>query len=249
MTDDPQHHGQARREQLHREQREALGAFALGQLGTAEHTGLQAHLDGCPECRAELAEIASVVPDLSSLNPADLGDLVSPPPQLGTAIRAALARERAALTRQRARRTVVMSAAACIAIAAVLAAGVVVGQRTAGPATPLTSGQPSRPPSIPMEQVTLRPMAAGVTVSSAFIVAHTWGVELRFVAVGLRDQETYRAAFRATDGSLRPAGEFIGVGAKKLTCNMQSALLRRAATEFVVLDASGRLVLEATLKT
>lgn len=47
---------------------------------------------------------------------------------------------------------------------------------------------------------------------------------------------------------MRPAGEFLGVGAKRLTCNMQSALLRMAATEFVVLDAAGQLVLEASLK-
>ena len=232
----------------HREQREALGAFALDQLGAHELTGLQAHLDGCLSCRAELADLLSLVPDLRSVDPRALGEPVGPPLELGWAIQSAVARERAASSRRRARRTALTSVAACAVVAAVLGAGVLVGQRTAGPGVPLTSSQPSRPPAVPMEQVALRPLTPGVTVSSAVIVAHTWGVELRFAAVGLLDQQTYRAAFRSADGSMRPAGEFIGVGAKRLTCNMQSALLRAAATEFVVLDASGQPVLEANLK-
>ena len=227
---------------LHREQREALGAFALDQLSGEERTGLQAHLDGCAACRAELAEIASVVPDLRSVDPWGLGwagEPISPPAQLGGAIAAAVARERALRLRKRAGRTALTSVAAGVVVAVVLGAGVLVGQRTTG------SGAP---PVIPMEQVTLRPLLPGVSVSSAVLIAHTWGVELRFVAVGLRNQETYRAAFRTTDGSMRPAGEFLGVGGKRLTCNMQSALLRSAATGFVVLDAAGRPVLEAPLK-
>ena len=233
----------------HREQREALGAFALDQLGEQERPGLQAHLDGCAACRAELAELASVVPDLRSVDPETLGEQVGPPLELGWAIQSAVARERTRASRQRARRTALTSVAACAAVAAVLGSGVLLGQRTAGPGLPLTSGQPSRPPVVPMEQVVLRTLTPGVTVSSAFLVAHTWGVELRFVAVGLRDQEIYRGAFRSRDGSMRPAGEFLGVGAKRLTCNMQSALLRPAAAEFVVLDAAGQLVLEASLQT
>ena len=232
----------------HREQREALGAFALDHLGDPERTGLQAHLDGCASCRTELADLLSVVPDLRAVGLDALREQVGPPPELGRAIQSAVARERALAMRRRAVRTTLMGVAACAAVAAVLGAGVLVGQRTAGPGVPLTNGQASRPPTVPMEPVALRPLVAGVTVSSAFLVAHTWGVELRFVAVGLGEAQTYRAAFRSSDGSMRPAGEFLGVGPKRLTCNLQSALLRPAATEFVVLDAAGQPVLEANLK-
>ena len=37
-----------------REWRESLGAYALGHLPAEERAGLEAHLDGCAECRAEL---------------------------------------------------------------------------------------------------------------------------------------------------------------------------------------------------
>ncbi len=36
-----------------REWREALGAYALGHLADDERAGLEAHLEGCPACRAE----------------------------------------------------------------------------------------------------------------------------------------------------------------------------------------------------
>ena len=43
-----------------REWRESLGAYALGQLPDEERAGLEAHLEGCPECRAELDSLACV---------------------------------------------------------------------------------------------------------------------------------------------------------------------------------------------
>jgi hypothetical protein len=41
----------------HRRWREMLGAYALGELDDERRAALQAHLDGCEECRAELREI------------------------------------------------------------------------------------------------------------------------------------------------------------------------------------------------
>ena len=235
---------------VHREQRELLGAFVLGHLSAQQQSGVQAHLDGCADCRVERAEIAAVVPDLSALDPRGFGQPDSPPPELGKAILAAVARERVARTRQRARRGLLTGVAACLALTAVLGLGVVIGERAIVPSPPTAGGQPrpSSTPAKPLERVTLRSLAAGVVVQSAVIVPHTWGVELRFAAVGLQSAATYRAAFRTGDGSMRPAGEFIGVGSKQLTCNMQSSLLRPEVTSFVVLDDAGQTVLVADLK-
>ena len=52
-----------------REWRTALGAYALGDLAASERAGLEAHLDGCAECRAELASLESVAPLLSLADP------------------------------------------------------------------------------------------------------------------------------------------------------------------------------------
>ncbi|MFP5369831.1 MAG: anti-sigma factor, partial [Actinomycetes bacterium] len=123
--------------------------------------------------------------------------------------------------------------------------GTLLGRSTA----PTVSAQPSPSASavIPMERVAVRSLAEDVQAEEAAIIAHTWGVEARFVGAGFEQGRVYRAAFRSTDGRLLPAGEFLGTGAEELKCNMQSALLRSDTTGFVVTDEDGRLVLEADL--
>ncbi len=87
-----------------------------------------------------------------------------------------------------------------------------------------------------------------MSVASADLVAHTWGVELRMVADGFDRGSTYRAAFRDADsGELSPAGEFIGTGDASMTCNLQSSVLRDDVSEVVVTDASGSPILQAAL--
>ncbi len=86
-----------------------------------------------------------------------------------------------------------------------------------------------------------------VSVESADLVAHTWGVELRIVAVGFTQGATFHAAFRTDDGALVPAGEFRGVGRAEMTCFLQSATLREDVTQVVVTDDAGHIVLSSDL--
>ena len=44
----------------HRDWRLSLGAYALGDLPADERAALAAHIEGCPECRAELRELEGV---------------------------------------------------------------------------------------------------------------------------------------------------------------------------------------------
>ena len=37
-----------------------IGAYVLGGLPEDQRTGLLAHIDGCPDCRADAAELAEV---------------------------------------------------------------------------------------------------------------------------------------------------------------------------------------------
>jgi anti-sigma factor RsiW len=53
----------------HRTLREQLGAYALGQLDADARVAVRAHLDGCPACRAELAEIAPLADLLRRVDP------------------------------------------------------------------------------------------------------------------------------------------------------------------------------------
>ena len=227
----------------HRDQRELLGAYALGHLPPALADPLRAHLDGCGDCRAELAEIASLRSDLDGVEADRITTLVTPPPDLGDRIRAAVAGESALVlareTAQRRRaglRRALLTAAAGVAV---LATGIGIG-------TTVQDG--TAPPAVTIEQLALVPAgSAAPTVTSAGLVAHTWGVEVRLVATGFRSGEVYRAAVRTGDGRLVPAGEFLGVGDKALTCNLQAALLRPDATGFVITDAAGAEVLRTEL--
>ena len=89
-------------------------------------------------------------------------------------------------------------------------------------------------------------------IAEAFVVAPVIvvideGAELRFEGAGFEEGAVYRAAFRDDAGRLTPAGEFLGTGAEEMVCNLQSALLRDAATAVVVTDDSGETVLSAAL--
>jgi len=60
----------------HRRLRQRLGEYLEGDLGAAERARLDAHLDACPACRAELAELRATVALLRSLpEPASIPDL------------------------------------------------------------------------------------------------------------------------------------------------------------------------------
>lgn len=232
----------------HRALREALGSYALGHLPAADAGAVRAHLDGCASCRAELAEIAPFVDDLANVDVTRLSALVTPPPDLGARIVGAVARERVLLQarvardqRQAGRVRVRSRLLAVAAAVAVLGAGF-------GAGLAVRPGPTGSTVAVPLETVAVQ-SAGGVTVTggTADVIAHTWGVEAKIVATGLQAGRTYQAAFRSRDGRLLPAGEFLGTGATAVKCNLQAALLRGQATGFVITDAAGATVIDATL--
>ncbi len=127
--------------------------------------------------------------------------------------------------------------AAAAAVVVALGGGLAVGRATA-----------PEVPKPPLEAIELRPAdGSGVAVSNAALVAHTWGVEVRFVGTGFVDGEVYEAEVRQADGTWASAGEFVGNGGTQITCQMQSGLLRDQAAAFVVTDDTGEVVLRADL--
>ena len=77
-----------------REWRESLGALALGQLPEEERAALEAHLEGCPECRAELESLAGVARLLPLADPEHFGTAPAPPPSLADQVAATIRAER-----------------------------------------------------------------------------------------------------------------------------------------------------------
>src|ERR1700761_1079866 len=92
----------------HRDWRLSLGASALGDLPADERAAMSAHIEGCPECRAELRELEGVAALLTLADPARIEQpAVRPPDDLGARIEAQIAaeasRERRAKRRRRLR--------------------------------------------------------------------------------------------------------------------------------------------------
>lgn len=235
MTESP-------RDTVHRALREQLGSYALGQLGDVESGAIGAHLDGCADCRAELAEIAPLAGDLRLVDPTRLAGLPTPPPELGAQILAAVSAEKQLVDRRDHRRRTRRAALVGVAGAAVLGFGVAVGTQLAPPrtVTPVIAKGP-------YEEI--RVIATGVTVSKAGLVPHTWGIEVKVEGAGFVAGGRYRAVVRSRDGHDLPAGEFIGTGAATLKCNLQAAVLRAGAAGFSILDEQGRPVVQSRFRT
>lgn len=224
----------------HREQRERLGPFVLGHGSPAERLAVQAHLDGCAECRAEVAHLAPVVGALDLVDLDHLDDAASPPPGLGDAIFARIDAERSTSARRRAhhagrRRGRVAMVAAAVSCAAAL----VVGFALAWQIKPA-------PPDVPREAVAVRSLDTGIDVAEADLVPHTWGVEIQIEAEGFTEGATYRAAVIDVEGRPRPAGEFIGIGGEAMRCNLNSSVLRDDATGFEITDETGSVVVTSS---
>ena len=232
----------------HRGLRELLGSYALGHLSPAEEDRLRAHLDGCAECRSQLDELLPLADRLGLVDARAFSDVPVPPPSLGEDVRRAVMRarverdadelaQRRAEVAERRRRGWVSIVAAAVVVLVAVAGGWMVGRATA-----------PEPGQVPLEAISMEVAGADdVEVESADLVAHTWGVELRIVALGFDTGETFRAAFRTTDGELVPAGEFRGVGDVEMTCFLQSAILREEVTQVLVTDQSGETVLSSDL--
>jgi anti-sigma-K factor RskA len=216
----------------HDDLREALGAYALGQLDDELRGAVELHLATCDTCSAELAEIGPVaralrVVDVDRL--ADPAPVLGVPPGLDDRIRRALPQPQRA-SRRRGR--LVGAAVTALAVAAAVVVTALVVRDDA-----------VQPVVIAVPRVTTSP---GVT-AAAGLVDHRWGMEVKLRASGLPAGERFRMWVVADDGSSRDAGEFIGVAGTEVVCDMSSSVLLEHAAAFRVVDAEGAEVIAADI--
>lgn len=172
--------------------RERLGAFVLGQLGPEERAATEAHLEGCPACRAELDELAPMAGVLRRADPQQLAPTPAPPAYLAERIAGRIAAERRASRRRRVRVAIgVGIATAAVAAAAVLAV-TLIGSNSEGPAA---------------ETVAFRDLPQGVSVDAS-LQARPWGSKVDIRARGFRPGTLCMVWLRRADGTRVPAGSF-----------------------------------------
>ena len=174
-----------------REWRESLGAYALGHLPDEERAGLEAHLEGCPSCRAELEQ-------LTARGPADVARRPRP-----LRVGAAAAAPRSA------RR-----------VAAAIAARAARPAAPAPPLRPRLRrrrgggrdrARPPRPPrrgsAGPEQHVTFASLPKGMKIS-AKLIPNAFGTEIHMYVKGVSSGTLCRVYLRSRDGELLSAGTF-----------------------------------------
>jgi len=174
--------------------RERLGAFVLGQLGPQERAAMQAHLEGCADCRAEAESLAPMAGVLSRADPERLGAVPAPPAHLGDRIARRIAAERRAIRRRRVRAGLALGAAAAVAATA----GILLAVAFTG------SSEAPRPIS---HTVAFQDVPKGVSVR-ATLEAQPWGSDISIRARGFPPGMLCTVWLRRADGKRIPAGSF-----------------------------------------
>jgi hypothetical protein len=174
-----------------REWQTSLGAYALGHLSADERAGLEAHLEGCPKCQAEVESLRGVATLLPHGDPERFDSVPQPSPELGRRILASLGTERRQKTRRRRLRFGFGFAGAAAAAAVVLALVILPG------------GSESQP----QQQIHFAAVPQGIEID-AMLEPHAFGTEIHMYVSGVRSGTLCRVFLRAADGTSYPAGSF-----------------------------------------
>jgi hypothetical protein len=176
-----------------RDWRELLGVYALAQLEGDERVGLEAHLEGCAQCRAELALLEPVARMLPHADPERFESAPQPPPELGPRIAATIAGERQQAEQQQQRRLFggfALGGATAALAAAALAIFVLGGG----------GGEPE-------QHVRFASVPQGVAID-ATLEPHAYGTEIRMYVHGIASGTLCTVSLRGPGGVAYPAGTF-----------------------------------------
>jgi hypothetical protein len=175
-----------------REWRESLGAYALGHLDAGERAGIEAHLEGCPDCRAEVEALSGVVALLPHADPERFGPVPQPPSDLGRRILAGFDADRRMTKQRRRRRRFGFALGGGIAAAAAAVLALVI----------LPGGDGG-----PEQHVEFASLPAGVKIG-AVLEPHGYGTEIRMYVSGIRSGTLCRVFLAGPGGTRYSAGSF-----------------------------------------
>jgi len=209
-----------------------VGALVLGHLDDDEATAVRAHLDGCPTCREEAAQLGPVAGLLGLADPDRVGAPAEPPREMLDGVLARIDRERAVRSRTRRRSILVRSGAVAAAIAMVIAVALIA----------LWPREPSGPSGELVAMTATRPGVLGEAVIHED-PRSTW-VEL--TTSGLSPGRTYAVWLEESSGDRSPMGTFTGVEGD-LYISLYSTLPRDRAASIGVSAPDGSVVMEGAI--
>jgi Putative zinc-finger len=209
--------------------RDLFGAYLLGRLTPEERVGLEAHLDGCADCRAELAELRPVAAALAAADPAHLGTPPAPPPELGDRVLAQV-RDENRLAR---RRRWALRAGAGVAAAVIALTVVVVATR------------PEAPSRAEKEDFAFSALPAGVDAQATLYTYRTDPrVEVWLEYEGLTPGTTYAVWVERATGERVRCGTFDAIEGRHHTV-LASQVPRSDAAAVGFTSTDGRQVYRA----
>lgn len=179
-----------------RDWRISLGAYALGHLDDAEKAGLEAHLEACPKCTAELDALGGVAKLLPHADPIRFESAPEPSAELGRQIFARVDAERKAEKKRRRRRRRLGFGFGGIAVAAAAAALLALA------IIPGSGGGEN-----PEQKIQFSSLPPGVEIG-AMLEPHAFGTEIHVYVSGVRSGTLCQVFLKSDDGSTYPAGSF-----------------------------------------
>lgn len=210
----------------HRELREALGAYVLGGLDPSQRHDVEAHLQTCPECREEVADLAALPPLLGRLRPDEaIGELTSAPVDVLDGVMVAIADERRRLNTS-------MWAWRAATAAAVLALVFAWQPWTSPPAEDAIQAQAQ--PAAPAAQET-----SGVADAYAW----EWGTTVQLDVERLPARDGYVLWAVSDNGVRQQAGAWGPTAAGGAKVRGASAIQRDDLQRVEVTDEAGELLL------
>jgi hypothetical protein len=205
-----------------------LAMAALGRLPDDERLALEAHLDGCDDCRSELGGLSGLNAALSAADPDRIDHVIEVPETLRASVLESLGTE---VARHRRSARVRFASAACVVLLALGAVGVVtsglVGSHTAPPAH------------------TFSLSGVGSAHATIKLTSESWGTSVEVLASGQQGGQTLTVSMRTADGSWWAAGTYQSVANGKVDVTMGCALPLSSIDGVRVTNAQGQPVLSS----
>ena len=204
-------------------------AYALGALSAHERAEFEAHLAGCEQCRAAVAELVSTAALLSRLSAED-AERISQPPVDDAPVRL----HEMVRRRRRARRRTIWAAAG-FAAALVIAVPVGIAVLTPRPAV----------------EVALAPAAYTSATATVQLTPTPWGTDVEmsctYDATSSVSPETYILAVVSEDGTATTLSTWRVAPGVTARVSAGTALPLKGIRSVEVRDAAGRVVLRHDL--
>jgi anti-sigma factor RsiW len=202
-----------------------LALAAIGRLPESERLSLDSHLEGCGQCRQELASLSDISQALSAADPERVDQVVEVPDSLRTVVLGSLETE--AARHRRAWRLRIAAAAAVVVLA------------VAGSLVAVNAGGSHGAPAAHSFALT-GPGGARATV---VLTAETWGTAVHLRATGEHAAGVLTVWMREDNGSWWAAGTYRGGSGSTVDVSMSCAVPASAIDAVRVTNSAGNQVL------